>query len=111
MLPSPTSSVLALRVWGGVGGGGTPTPNPSPRPPHAARGVGTPAGGGERIEFAACMLPYAIVLALRGGTAPRFLQSRWPDFDRDGRVGTEPLAIARGIIAAGPQILKHEIDF
>ncbi len=25
-----------------------PTPNPSPQPPHAARGVGTPAGGGEQ---------------------------------------------------------------
>ena len=62
-LPSPTSSVLALRAWGGVGGGGaffsffvckcTPTPSPSPQPPRDAGVAGTPAGGGERTEFAA----------------------------------------------------------
>ena len=59
-LPSPTSSALVLRVWGGVGGGGvfflakrTPTPNPSPRPPHAARGVGPRPGEGNTESWGA----------------------------------------------------------
>ena len=49
MLPSPASSVLALRAWGGGGGAFfsffvckcTPTPNPSPQPPRDARVAGT----------------------------------------------------------------------
>src|SRR5262249_42184209 len=77
MLPSPASSALALRAWGGVGGGGTfvslfvckytPTPNPSPQPPRDASAAGTPAGGGEHTEFAACVSPNATALLLATG--------------------------------------------
>src|SRR6516164_11468872 len=74
MLPSPASSVLALRAWGGGGGAFfsffickcTPTPNPSPQPPRDANVAGTPAGGGEHTEFAACVSRYAIAPSLRG---------------------------------------------
>ncbi len=68
VLPSPASSALALRVWGGAGGGGTsmsskktPTPRPSPQ------------GGGERTEFGArcfqnaCGVPVLLTALLLSG--------------------------------------------
>ncbi len=85
VLPSPTSSVLALRVWGGVGGGGgffaffrqiapPPLTPPHGHPAlHAARGPGRGRG---THRVAARTSPYAIALSggaeasLWGGTRP-----------------------------------------
>ena len=81
VLPSPTSSVLALRVWGGVGGGGgffaffrqiapPPLTPPHGHPAlHAARGPGRGRG---THRVAARTSPYAIALSgLRQGAVCR----------------------------------------
>src|ERR1700750_3449174 len=34
----------------------------------------------------------------------------WPDLDRHGRLGVEPFAVERRVLARGPQILDGEVD-
>src|SRR6516225_8394513 len=73
--PPPRAACLRCERGEGLGVGAlsslfclqcTPTPSPSPQPPRDANVAGTPAGGGEHTEFAACVSRYAIAPSLRG---------------------------------------------